>query len=167
MEAPLERTFIRFSIDRLRRFASRIHDCLGRLSDEQIWARAGDNQNAVGNLVLHLCGNVRQWIVSGVGATPDVRQRDAEFAARSAAGRQELDQKLEATLGEAIAALDKLPPERLQQRLVVQGYDVTALEAIFSVVEHFSGHTGQIIFATKLYTGQDLGYYGHLNKPVK
>lgn len=164
MPSSLDRSFLRFSIDRLNLFASRINDCLARLNQEQIWARAGENQNAIGNLVLHLCGNVRQWIVSGVGGARDVRQRDAEFAARATLDARELAQLLSATLAEAIAVLENLPATRLADQLVIQGYEVTGLEAIYSVVEHFSGHTGQIIFATKLCTGEDLGYYAHLSK---
>jgi len=157
MEPTLERTFVRFSIDRLKLLASRVGDCLGRLTEEQVWARSNENQNAIGNLVLHLCGNVRQWIISGIGGAPDVRQRDAEFAARATAGRPELAAALTTTLSEALTVLENLPLTRLGERLIVQGRDVTVLEAIYIVVEHFGGHTGQIIFATKLHAGQDLG----------
>ena len=156
MEPALERTFVRFSIDRLKLLASRIEDCLARLTEEQVWARSNDNQNATGNLVLHLCGNVRQWIISGIGGAPDVRQRDAEFAARTTASPPELAAALAATMGEALTVLENLPLTRLGDRLIVQGREVTVLEAIYIVVEHFGGHTGQIIFATKLHTGQDL-----------
>lgn len=138
----------------------RIEDCLARLTPEQIWARGGESENAVGNLVLHLCGNVRQWILSGV------RQRDEEFAARGGIGAEELAARLRETIQEATAVLESLPLERLTERVRIQNYDVTVLEAIYHVVEHFSGHTGQIIFATKLFTGNDLGYYRHLSAPT-
>ena len=157
MEPALERTFVRFSIDRLKLLASRIEDCLARLTKEQVWARSNENQNAIGNLVLHLCGNVRQWIISGIGGAPDVRQRDAEFAARATASRPELAAALTTTLGEALTVLENLPLTRLGERLIVQDREVTVLEGIYTVVEHFAGHTGQIIFATKLHAGQDLG----------
>jgi uncharacterized damage-inducible protein DinB len=111
--------------------------------------------------VLHLSGNVRQWIVSGVGGRPDIRQRDAEFAARGGGGA-ELVVRLEEAVEEAAGVLARLTPERLSERIVVQHYDVTVLEAIYHVVEHFSGHTGQIIFATKMLTATDLGFYRHL-----
>ena len=141
--------------------AGRIETCLSGLTEEQIWARSSDNENAIGNLVLHLSGNVRQWIVSGVGGRPDIRQRDAEFAARGGGGA-ELVVRLEEAVEEAAGVLARLTPERLSERIVVQHYDVTVLEAIYHVVEHFSGHTGQIIFATKMLTATDLGFYRHL-----
>jgi len=160
--APCEPTFLDFSARKLRQMGGRIEDCLRRLTAEQIWARGGENENAIGNLVLHLCGNVRQWIISGVGGEADIRQRDAEFVAREAAGL-DLAAQLRDTVVRACGIIAALPPERLTERLVLQGYQVTVLEAIYAVVEHFSGHTGQIVYVTKMLTGEDLGYYRHLS----
>ena len=125
-------------------------------------SRETGNENAVGNLVLHLCGNVRQWIVSGVGGKPDVRDRDGEFAALGGFSVLDLTERLRAAVEGAVAALTGVTAERLAQRIVVQHYDVTVMEAIYHVVEHFSMHTGQIMFATKMLTGTDLGFYAHL-----
>jgi uncharacterized damage-inducible protein DinB len=157
----IEQDFLKFSADKLAQLSGRIEDCLGRLSNDQIWMRNSENENAVGNLVLHLCGNVGQWIGSGVAGKPDSRERDREFAARGG----ELGPRLAATISEATGIIRNLPPARLSERITVQKYDVTVMEAIYHVVEHFAQHTAQIIFATKLLTGQDLGYYKHLNKP--
>jgi uncharacterized damage-inducible protein DinB len=154
--------FLDFSARKLRQLASRIETCLGELNEEQVWARGGENENAIGNLSLHLCGNVRQWIVAGVGGLPDARQRDAEFAARGGLGIPELSRRLRTTVADAAAVLDAVTPERLSERVTIQGYDVSVLEAIYSVVEHFSMHAGQIVFATKALTGADLGFYRHL-----
>jgi hypothetical protein len=156
--------FLAFSRDRLQLLASRIADCLGRLSDEQIWTRGSENENSVGNLVLHLCGNLRQWAVCAIRAVPDIRDRDAEFAARGGCGRQELKDRIAATVAEAVQAIATLPASRLPERIAVQNQDKTILEAIYTAVEHFAQHTGQIIFAAKMLTGEDLGYYRHLNK---
>jgi uncharacterized damage-inducible protein DinB len=158
----IEQDFLNFSAAQLTQLSGRIQDCLGRLSGEQIWMRNTDNENSVGNLVLHLCGNVGQWIGSGVGGKPDTRQRDAEFAAR---GNAELRNRLDTAVSEAAAIIRNLPIARLPEKTTIQKYDVTLMEAIYHVVEHFAQHTGQIIFATKLLTGQDLGYYKHLNQP--
>jgi uncharacterized damage-inducible protein DinB len=157
----IERDFLQFSADKLAQLSGRIEDCLGRLSSDQIWLRNTGNDNAVGNLVLHLCGNVNQWIGSGVAGKPDGRERDQEFAARDG----ELGTRLSSTIAEAAGIIRNLAPERLSERITVQKYDVTVMEAIYHVVEHFAQHTAQIIFATKLLTGQDLGYYKHLNRP--
>ena len=160
----LHTVFLDYSAATLRQMAGRIGTCLGGLAEEQIWARGSENENAIGNLVLHLSGNVRQWIVSGVGGRPDKRQRDAEFAARGGGSGAELAARLKETVEEACGVLAEVTQERLSERIVVQHYDQTVLEAIYHVVEHFSGHTGQIIFATKIMTGTDLGFYGHLRE---
>jgi len=163
MDAPLAAVFLDFSVRKLEQYAGRIRDCLNRLTEEQVWFRAGESQNAVANLVLHLCGNLRQWIGHGAGGLPDIRVRDAEFAARGGISRQDLIARLDAAVAEAVGILRALSLERLQQTAVLQGYRVTALEAIYHAVEHFAMHTGQIIYATKAMTGEDLGYYRHLS----
>ncbi len=160
---PTYRIFLEYSVRKLRQLAGRIEDCLGMLTEEQIWARGSESANSVGNLVLHLSGNVRQWIVSAIGGRADIRRRDEEFAARGGVSARGLAGALRDTVNDAATVLEQLPPERLAERIRVQNYDVTVLEAIYHVVEHFSGHTGQIIYATKLLTGKDLGYYRHLN----
>lgn len=160
----MERLFLEYSAGKLEQLTERIVRCLDRLTEEQIWHRGSDAANAAGNLVLHLCGNVRQWIGMGVAGLPDVRNRDAEFAAREGLSKQELAGKLQGTVREAAGILRGLPPGELARRTVVQGYDVTVLEAIYHVVEHFSGHTGQIIFLSKALRGEDLGFYRHLQR---
>jgi uncharacterized damage-inducible protein DinB len=162
MDATLEHQFLDHSAKKLRQYTDRIATCLGKLNEEQIWARGGENENAAGNLVLHLCGNVRQWIVSGVGGQPDARQRDTEFAARGGVPVAELLERLRGTVGEAVAVIEAVPPERMGERLLLQQYDVSVMEAIYHVVEHFSMHTGQIMFLTKMLSGADLGFYAHL-----
>jgi len=161
----IEQAFLKYSAEQLLTLSGRIEDCLGRLSSEQVWSRNSDNQNAAGNIVLHLCGNLRQWIIGGVGGQPDVRDRDAEFAARGGLQPAELAARLKATVSEAAEVIRALPVERLGERKTIQKvYETTLMEAIYHVVEHFAQHTGQIIFATKLLTGEDLGYYKHLSK---
>jgi uncharacterized damage-inducible protein DinB len=154
--------FIKFSADKLEQLHGRIQDCLGRLTAEQIWTRNSQNENAVGNLVLHLSGNVRQWIGSGVAGLADHRERDAEFDARGGKEPAELSELLNTRIAEVTAIIRAVPAARLTERITPQGHDVTVLEAIAHVVEHFAMHTGQVIFLTKMLTGQDLGYYQHL-----
>ena len=161
-----EPEFIAFSAEKLEQLCGRIEDCLGRLSEDQVWMRNTANENAVGNLVLHLCGNVTQWIGTGVAGRPDQRQRDGEFAARGDVQPAELAARIRAVVEDAAAVIRSLTPERLAERTRVQKYDVTVLEAVYHVVEHFPMHAGQILFATKLLTGRDLGYYRHLSAPA-
>ena len=164
MGADSDRIFLEFSANKLKQLSGRIGECLDRLSSEQIWLRGSENENAVGNLVLHLCGNVRQWIGFGVGGKPDVRVRDREFAARGDIQPAELRERLESVVAEAASIIESLPPDRLTQKVVIQGFELTLLEAIYHVVEHFALHMGQITFATKQITHRDLGFYKHLTQ---
>jgi uncharacterized damage-inducible protein DinB len=143
----------------LEDYLPKIERCVERLSDEQVWWRAGEESNSVGNLLLHLAGNVRQWIVCGLGGAPDTRERDREFAERSVLPRGQMLAALRATLEEADGALARLDTSTLLQPRRIQGTEVTALVAAFHVVEHFSMHTGQIILLTKQLTGGDLAFY--------
>ncbi len=161
----MEATFLKFSADKLDQFAGRIEVCLDKLNEDQVWMRGNENQNAIGNLVLHLCGNMRQWITAKIGGIPDERARDAEFAARGGMTVPELAAHMRREVDQAVAVVRTLPPPRLAERITVQNFDVSVLESIYHVVEHFAMHTGQIMFATKLHTGEDLGFYKHLNKP--
>jgi uncharacterized damage-inducible protein DinB len=158
----VESEFLNFSAEKLMQLMGRIETCVEKLTAEQLWMRASANQNAVGNLLLHLNGNVRQWILHGVGGLPDLRARDSEFAARGGIEAQELLARLRATVEEAVALLHVLPPERLMERIRPQGYECTVMAAIYHVVEHFTGHAFQIMLLTKQFTGQDLGFYAHL-----
>ena len=144
-------------------YLPKIERCLEKLTDEQIWWRANEESNSIGNLVLHLCGNARQWIISGVGGRPDARIRDAEFEQREVISRDELLTLLRSTLSEIETVLRSLDPSTLLDRRKIQGDDVDLLEAIFHVTEHFSMHTGQIIMLTKMLTASDLRFYDFEN----
>jgi uncharacterized damage-inducible protein DinB len=139
-------------------YLPRIVSCLEQLSPEQIWWRANAASNSVGNLVLHLAGNVRQWIISGLGGAPDVRQRDLEFIERGPLPRRILVSRLRKTVEEACRVLGKLSPEDLTRVHTIQRFRVTGMEATFHVAEHFSHHAGQIILLTKMLTGSDLKF---------
>jgi hypothetical protein len=116
----------------------------------------------VGNLVLHLHGNLGQWILTAVGGAPETRDRDAEFNAAGGVTRDELKSRLRVRVAETVAVIERLTPERLLEQVHVQKYDVTVLEAVYHVVEHFAQHAAQIMYATKLLARTDLGFYGHL-----
>ena len=151
--------FLSHSTRKLGQMTGLIETCVRKLDADQIWNRGGDTQNSIGNLVLHLCGNVRQWIGWSIGGMPDIRERELEFAASSKAESTELLARLRGTVNEAISILEHFPTERLTERVQTQDGEQTALEVIYQVVGHFQQHTGQIIFATKLFTGEDLKFY--------
>jgi len=137
-------------------YISSIERCLAELSDEDIWWRANETSNSIGNLLLHLRGNVGQWIVGGVGQRANDRKRQQEFDERAHIPKRELLTNLKATVAEAVAVIRAVNPESLLDGRVIQGYDTTVFKAIYHVVEHFSTHTGQIVLLTKLRAGKDL-----------
>ena len=140
-------------------YLPKIEKCLQSISDDDVWWRANEESNSIGNLMLHLSGNVRQWITSGLGGATDHRVRQAEFDERSVISKAELLTRLSDSLREVDAVLAGFDSTQLLKRYKIQDSDVTALEAVFHVVEHFSMHTGQIILLTKLLVKKDLGFY--------
>lgn len=137
----------------------RVRRSVEALPPGDMWWRPNEASNSVGNLLLHLEGNLRQWIVSGVGGAPDVRRRDEEFERRGDATPEELLGALEEAVGDATGVLADLDHEALLEPREVQGREVTALYAVYHAVEHFSMHAGQIIYVAKLRTGRDLAFY--------
>lgn len=140
-------------------FLPKLERCLERLSDEEVWQRANEESNSIGNLLLHLAGNVRQWIVCGVGGAVDERVRQQEFDERAVIPKTELLAKLKQTLAEVDRVLAEFDTARILEQRRIQGYDVTVLDAVFHVVEHFSMHAGQIILLTKMLKSVDLKFY--------
>jgi uncharacterized damage-inducible protein DinB len=140
------------------KYLPRIVRCLQLLSEKEIWWRPNSASNSAGNIVLHLCGNVRQWIISGLGGAPDVRQRDREFAERGPIPRRVLIAQLHKTIEKACRTIDRISAEALWHEFTIQGYRVSGLTAIAHVYEHFSHHAGQIIYLTKLKRGKDLRF---------
>src|SRR5438045_3785371 len=148
-------------------FLPKIQHCLEKLSDDQIWWRANEQSNSIGNLVLHLCGNARQWIVCGVGVGADGRDRDAEFAQREIVPRDELLSLLRRTITDVDSTLARYEPERLLETRIIQSTESSALDAILHVVEHFAMHAGQIVLLTKILAKKDLAFYDFsTGKPI-
>jgi uncharacterized damage-inducible protein DinB len=165
---PVALAFLRHARFRLQAdYLAKIAQALEPLTDDQIWWRPNAASNSLGNLLLHLAGNVRQWLIAGVGGVPDRRTRAAEFAAAGTLGKQVLLAQLTDTVAEADAVLAKLaeqlalvPTEATLQRVIVpQGFPQTLLDAVFHVVEHFSYHTGQIVFMAKQISGVKMQFY--------
>jgi uncharacterized damage-inducible protein DinB len=152
----LSRDFLEVSNRRLGQMTEYLVACVTKLTDEQIWRRQGAHENAVGNLVLHLCGNARQWIMHGVGGAPDVRVRPAEFSAAGGMSGAALVALFTATMDEAKAVIAGVTAERLVERTTPQGRNVSVLEAIYQVVGHVQQHVGQIILVTKQMLETDL-----------
>jgi uncharacterized damage-inducible protein DinB len=139
-------------------YLPRIAACLHELRAEQIWWRPNPASNSVGNLVLHLEGNIRQWIVSGLGGAPDRSVRDLEFSEAGPVPARALMGRLRRTVADAGRVMSRLDGEALARIYSIQGFRVTGLRAVFHVAEHFSHHAGQIILLTKLVVGKDLKF---------
>jgi uncharacterized damage-inducible protein DinB len=136
----------------------RICHSLRMLSDQEIWWRPNDASNSMGNLVLHLCGNMRQWIIAGLGGAEDIRKRDLEFSEKGPISRDELIEKLQATVREASKVVAGLSAMELGENRTIQGFRVTVAEAVLHVATHVAYHAGQIIYFTKMKRGTDLGF---------
>lgn len=156
--------FGRAFLDRSARYLEedylpRIRGSVEVLGPDDVWWRPNEASNSIGNLLLHLSGNLRQWVVHGVGDAEDVRQRELEFGARDETAAAELLGGLAAVVREAARTLTATDPAALRETRTIQGNDVTVLEAVYHAVEHFSMHTGQIIWIAKARAGRDLGFY--------
>lgn len=137
----------------------RIRRCVELLGDGRVWQRPAPHCNSVGNLILHLCGNTTQWILASFGATDDRRDRPAEFAAQDSATGPELIAMLASVYERAAAVVQRVDVGELLRPRRIQGYDETGLSAVLHVLEHSSGHAGQIYAWTKQVTGLDLRFY--------
>ena len=159
--AAVGEEFIRVSRHRLQeQYLPKIRKCVADLSEEDIWWRAHETDNSVGNLLLHLSGNIRQWIISGIGGATDVRKRQEEFDERTHRPKDELLRIFEGALSEADNILEKFDPARLTEvRRFQNKWDYTCLDAISHVTEHVAQHMGQIIYITKLRKGVDLKFF--------
>jgi len=133
----------------------KIEHCLSQLSEAQVWWRPDETANSIGNLILHLAGNLRQWTVCGIKQKPDERDRELEFSKRDGLSKSELLQKVKATIAEAVETIESQTAESLLRPLQIQGFTVNTMEAISHSSTHFVGHTHQIIYITRLQLGQD------------
>jgi hypothetical protein len=156
--------FLEFSRHKLlEQYWPRLRACLESLTDEQVWWRPNDASNSIGNLVLHLNGNVRQWLLASFNQLEDTRNRPAEFNERTRISRAALLEQIGATMQQASETLSRLTETDLLAAFEIQGYNLRGLAAVYQVVEHFGLHYGQILYVTKMLRGEDLSFYRELN----
>ena len=171
MSAPhLDRLFVERARDYLaNEYPAKLRITVNALPPDRLWWRPNQDSNSVGNLLLHLNGNLRQWIVAGVGGETYARHRAEEFAAHEGQPASELLADLERTLADIDRILSGLSAERLAERCAIQGRDLTVLDAIFHVTEHFAYHLGQIILVAKMFAPGGIHFYedaGGLARPL-
>ena len=163
----LSNEFIEQSVFRMEENNERIKKCLAMLSETEVWQKPNPSSNSVANLILHLCGNIQQWIVSSLGNIEDSRERDLEFSTTAGVTKTELLDKILSTVAEANKTMKNLEKGDLLEMKSVQGYDYSGIGIIIHVVEHYSYHAGQIAFWTKLLKDKDLGFYEGQDLNVK
>jgi uncharacterized damage-inducible protein DinB len=164
-DANVTALFLEFSRHKLlEQYWPRLRACVEQLSEEQLWWRPNEASNSIGNLILHLNGNVRQWLVASFQRLEDKRNRPAEFDEPERIAGSELIGQLGATMTEAAGVLARLTEADLVARYEIQGYHVSGLDAVYQVVEHFGLHYGQIAYIAKSLSGRDLGFYRELNR---
>ena len=158
-EESVERAFLNSASRRLDSCAQKIRHCTAQLSHARMWWRPTPEQNSIGNLILHLCGNVGQWILSGVGGAPDVRDRPREFVQQPELSKSELLESLDRCVSSASAALSQLNDSDLLDVRRIQGFETNVLSAILDTVSHFQGHTQEIISLTRQQLGGSYEYH--------
>jgi hypothetical protein len=157
--------FLEFSRHKmLDQYWPRLRSCVESLSQDQVWWRPNDSSNSIGNLVLHLNGNVTQWLIAPFQHLEDTRDRPTEFSRKDGMAPTALVAQMEKTMVSAAAVFSNLTQADLHAQFDIQGYHVTGLHAVYQVVEHFGLHYGQIAYITKLLRDSDLGFYRELKE---
>ena len=155
--------FIEQSVYRIKQNTPKIISCINELNEGEIWKRPNTVTNSVANLVIHLCGNIQQYIISSLGETKDTRERDLEFSVNGVFTKAGLIDKLNTIVDQAIAIIEIMDTEMLVKKRSVQGFNSSGIGNIIQVAEHYSYHTGQIVLFTKLLRNKDLEFYAGID----
>lgn len=150
----LSQSFCHGARNELAQAMTKIEHCLSQLTDEQVWWRPQAGMNSIANLMLHLSGNLRQWIVVRIGGGEDRRNRPAEFADRSNRPKAELLKILRDTVEQADGVLKNLSPSQLLESRSIQAFEGKVIDAILHCVPHFVGHSQEIIHLTREQLGE-------------
>lgn len=167
MKNDLQKEFIKQVIYRNEENIKRIINCLQEIGEAEIWQKPNDNSNSIANIILHLCGNITQYIVSSLGNNIDSRERDREFSTHEGYDKSELANKLTSVITKANKIIQNISEDNLEKRYTVQGFDLSGIGIIIHVTEHLSYHTGQIAFWVKQLKNKDLGFYAGIDLNVK
>jgi uncharacterized damage-inducible protein DinB len=155
----IKKEFIKDCIRYLNEYTKRVKTCLDMLTEEQVWQKPNEASNSIANLMLHLCGNMTQYVLSSLGSKPDLRERDKEFSATGGLSKEQLFEMLSAVVHSVIEEIQIHDEDSLLQTRMVQGFEKNGIAIILHITEHYSYHTGQIALLTKLMTNEDLGFY--------
>ncbi|MEP3209888.1 MAG: DinB family protein [Maribacter sp.] len=167
MEEKIREEFVQNALYRLDESTRMNTISIDQLSEEDIWKRPNASLNSVGNLILHLCGNITQYVISSLGETLDARERDMEFSTESGYTKEELLQKLTETVAIAKRVINDASVAQFIRKREVQGFYFSGIGVVLHAVEHYSYHTGQIAFWTKQLKNTDLGFYDGMDLNIK
>jgi uncharacterized damage-inducible protein DinB len=167
MDDKISHEFICQSVRRINESTQKIVSCLNVMNEKYLWKSPNDHLNSVGNLVLHICGNITQYVISSMSGLVDNRDRDSEFSLRDGPSKQVLGTLLVDTIKQLVSIILQSSNEELLRERIVQGMNHTGIGVIVHVTEHISYHTGQIIFITKFYNNMDLGFYANVDLNLK
>lgn len=167
MENNIRQELIAQAIFQMQENPPRIQNCLARLSEEEVWKKPNSSSNSIGNLILHLCGNITQYILASLGNTEDQRARDLEFSTTGGLTKKELFERIDQVVKDSVEVMKNCDEASLLKVRLVQGFEYSGIGIIIHVVEHLSYHTGQIAFWTKLLKDEDLGFYADLDLNIK
>jgi uncharacterized damage-inducible protein DinB len=167
MTSAISKEFIDQSLYRIEESTNRVIKCLEEIDEEEIWKSPNDHSNAVGNLILHFCGNLRQYIISAIRGVEDIRIRDKEFSTKTGFTKEALLNQLKNTVSGATQIIRESDDNTLLKIYSVQGFELSGIGIILHVTEHYSYHTGQIAFWTKQLKNKDLDFYAGINLNAK
>ncbi len=167
MDKQMQEDFVWNASYRMDESLRMIKICLDKLPENVVWQKPNASTNSIGNLILHLCGNITQYGIASLQNAEDNRNRDEEFSIAAGYNKEELFQKLESTVNKAKKTFTETPILELLRKRTVQGFEFSGMGNIIHVVEHFSYHTGQIALWTKMLKDDDLGFYNGIDLNLK
>ena len=159
--------FVENALYRMDQSTEMIAIAFKQLDDQDVWKRPNKASNSIGNLILHLCGNITQYVISSLGETADNRTRDLEFSTASGLNKAELLEKLKTTVKKAEEVIKNATTEQWLKKRKVQGFEFSGVGIVLHAVEHYSYHTGQIAFWVKQLKNKDLGFYDGIDLNIK
>jgi uncharacterized protein DUF1572 len=153
MNPEIGEAFLEESRNRVIKARERINHCLGQLENDDIWWTPEEGSNSIGVILQHLMGNLRQWIISGVGGEPDIRDRPREFRVEEKTPGAVLQRQFNNILDQVNTTYSRLDPQQLLNKRKIQGFDESVLSAIYQTMTHLELHAGQIAYITKIKKG--------------
>ena len=163
MKNTLITEFKKNAIYRIGENVRMIRIALSKIEEKEIWKRQNQALNPLGNQLLHICGNMTQYVLSGLGRERDNRERDIEFSTEDGYTSDDLLQQLLGTTQRASAVINEASEADLLLVYKVQGFEFSGIGLVLHAVEHFSYHTGQIAIQVKLAIDKPLGFYDGLD----